>query len=100
MEEIAHTYPLVWDAVDCISLLFKQTMQAGASLPGRAVTFLEHKRTQRFEAGLLSRLQPTVVTPERERQPLGGLLGNATTRNREQGPCLPPLPNAPPLNSL
>lgn len=93
MEEIAHTYPLVWDAVDCISLLFKQTMQAGASLPVRAVAFLEHKRTQRFEAGLLSRLQHTVVTSERDRQALVSLLGNATSSNGEQGACIDVLPN-------
>src|SRR5947209_8836769 len=29
MEQIARTHPVVWDAVDCISLLWKQTIISG-----------------------------------------------------------------------
>jgi glycosyltransferase involved in cell wall biosynthesis len=65
---IADTYPLVWDAVDCISLLWKHTMAAGPNLAVRTVALLEHNRTRRYEAKLLSLLKYIVVTSERDRQ--------------------------------
>lgn len=68
MEQLVRTHPLVWDAVDCISLLCKHTKVAGPSLRVRMVARLEHERTQRYEARLLSELQHVVVTSERDRQ--------------------------------
>ena len=68
MEQLVHTQPLVWDAVDCISLLCKHTIVAGPSLKVRMVARLEHERTQRYEARLLSQLRHVVVTSERDRQ--------------------------------
>src|SRR5438132_2291426 len=50
MQQIARTYPLVWDAVDCISLLCKHTIVAGPSRAVRTVALLEHQRTRRYEA--------------------------------------------------
>jgi len=68
MEQLVRTHPLVWDAVDCISLLCKHAIVAGPSLKVRMVARLEHERTQRYEARLLSQLQHVVVTSERDRQ--------------------------------
>jgi glycosyltransferase involved in cell wall biosynthesis len=68
LASLAGTYPLVWDAVDCISLLCKHTLASGPSLSVRAVALIEQKRTQRFEGDLLKRLQHVVVTSERDRQ--------------------------------
>lgn len=68
MEQLVHTQPLVWDAVDCISLLCKHTIVAGPSLKVRMVARLEYERTQRYEARLLSQLRHVVVTSERDRQ--------------------------------
>lgn len=68
MEQIARSHPLVWDAVDCISLLSKQTMKAGPSRSVRMVARLEHERTRRYEARMLQHLLQTVVTSERDRQ--------------------------------
>jgi glycosyltransferase involved in cell wall biosynthesis len=68
MEQLMHRYPLVWDAVDCISLLCKHTIVAGPNLKVRMVAWLEHERTRRYEARLLSQLQHIVVTSERDRQ--------------------------------
>lgn len=93
MEGIARTYPLVWDAVDCISLLCKQTMVAATDLPVRAVAFLEYKRTQRYEASLLRQLRHTVVTSERDRKAMIRLLGNASGGKEEQGVDIDVLPN-------
>ncbi len=68
MEQLVRTQPLVWDAVDCISLLCKHTMVAGPSLKVRMVARIEHERTKRYEARLLRQLQHIVVTSERDRQ--------------------------------
>ena len=64
---IAGMPPLVWDAVDCISLLCKSAITAGPNLRVRAVARLEHQRTRRYEASMLSRLQHVVVTSQRDR---------------------------------
>lgn len=66
--EIARSHPLVWDAVDCISLLWKQAIATGPSLSVRAVALVEYWRTQRFEASLLGRLQHVLITSEHDRQ--------------------------------
>ena len=84
MEHLARTHPLVWDAVDCISLLCKQTIVAGPSFSVRMVARLEHERTQSYEARLLGLLRNVVVTSERDRQAMieiynkraGDLLGD------------------------
>lgn len=68
VREIVRTHPLVWDAVDCISLLCEQAVTAGPSLPVRAVAFIEYRRTQRFEANLLHQLPHVLITSEHDRQ--------------------------------
>ncbi len=70
MEQIVRTQPVVWDAVDCISLLWKQTIISGPNLPVRATALLEHQRTRRYEARMLSLIRHIVVTSERDRQAL------------------------------
>ncbi len=97
MELIAHNYPLVWDAVDCISLLYKQAIVAGPSLPIRAVALLEHKRTQSYEAKMLSKLQHVVVTSERDRQAMIDLrrlqTEDVTSDDTQLGSAITVLPN-------
>lgn len=68
METLLGKYPLVWDAVDCISLLSKQTMAEGPSRSVRMVARVEYERTRRYEARMLSFLPATIVTSERDRQ--------------------------------
>jgi sugar transferase (PEP-CTERM/EpsH1 system associated) len=68
METLIGQYPCVWDAVDCISLLSKQTMAEGPSLSVRMVARVEYERTRRYEARMLSLLSSTIVTSERDRQ--------------------------------
>jgi polysaccharide biosynthesis protein PslH len=93
LEGSAQTYPLVWDAVDCISLLCEQTMEAGASMPVRTVAFIEHQRTRRYEARLLRQLRHAMVTSERDRQVMLGILGDETDGNGEQEVGIDVLPN-------
>src|SRR5947209_5409054 len=97
MEPLTQAHPLVWDAVDCISLLSKQTIVSGPSLPVRAVALLEHKRTQRYEGRLLHMLPHVLVTSERDRQAMIELRrtqrGNATGGDEEAEAGIRVLPN-------
>jgi sugar transferase (PEP-CTERM/EpsH1 system associated) len=97
MESLAQAHPLVWDAVDCISLLSKQTMVGGPSLPVRALALLEHKRTQRYEGRILHMLSHVLVTSERDRQAMIELhrtqIGNATGSDEEANARIRVLPN-------
>src|SRR5690242_4549351 len=68
MEQITHLGPLVWDAVDCISLLCKHAAREGPSLSVRAVASLEQKRTKRYEARMVRQLTHVTVTSERDRE--------------------------------
>jgi glycosyltransferase involved in cell wall biosynthesis len=63
-------YPLVWDAVDCISLLYQHTAISGPNLPWRLIASREYRRIQRHELNLLRSVQQVVVTSERDRQAL------------------------------
>ncbi len=79
--------PLVWDAVDCISLLWEHAMTAGVSLRVRTIALVEHKRTQRFEAKMQGQVQHVLITSVRDRQAMMGLYhqyamnaGNGDTR--------------------
>ena len=81
MRPLLGKYPLVWDAVDCISLLSKHTLAAGPSLPVRAMARLEYPRTQRYEARLLRDVQHIVVTSARDCEAMNELrFGNDANR--------------------
>jgi polysaccharide biosynthesis protein PslH len=97
VEASGSNLPLVWDAVDCISLLCKQTITAGPNLSVRTVALLEHKRTRRYEARMLSRLQHVVVTSERDRQAMIELyraeMNSESSNNEGLGMGIHVLPN-------
>lgn len=97
VESSGRTLPLVWDAVDCISLLCKQTITAGPNLSVRTVARLEHKRTRRYEARMLGHLQHVVVTSERDRQAMIELyraeIRNQNDSDEELGMGIRVLPN-------
>ncbi len=97
VEASSRMLPLVWDAVDCISLLCKQTITAGPNLSVRTVALLEHKRTRRYEARMLGHLQHIVVTSERDRQAMIELyraeMHNENSSDEELGMGICVLPN-------
>lgn len=80
--------PLVWDSVDCISLLWEHAMTAGASRRVRAIAVVEHKRTQRFEARMQDQIQHILITSERDRQAMMDLYHQhaAQSGNRDAEP--------------
>ncbi|MBU0704886.1 MAG: glycosyltransferase, partial [Chloroflexi bacterium] len=65
--------PVVFDSVDCISLLFEQAAQSGAQLRSRLMTAVDLARTRRYEAQLLTRYDQVVVTSRRDKEALEGL---------------------------
>jgi len=65
--------PTVYDAVDCISLLFEQTIRHGAQLRSRLMTAVDLARTRRYEAWLLSQYNQVVVTSQRDKDALEAL---------------------------
>ncbi len=54
MEPLLKEYPLVWDAVDCFSSLWKQIAMVGTNEAMRIFSNLECARTEKYEAHLLN----------------------------------------------
>lgn len=65
--------PTVYDSVDCISLLFEQTLQRTPRWTSRVLAALDLARTRRYEAHLLARYDRVVVTSRRDREALEAL---------------------------
>lgn len=59
--------PIIWDSVDCISLLFRYAAQNSGSLFTWSITRLESKRNQRWEARLIRLFDHTVITSPKDR---------------------------------
>jgi sugar transferase (PEP-CTERM/EpsH1 system associated) len=65
--------PIVWDSVDCISLLFRQAAAQSEKRLSRWVTRFELGRTARYEGWLLGRFDQVVVTSPMDREALVSL---------------------------
>jgi glycosyltransferase involved in cell wall biosynthesis len=65
--------PVVWDSVDCISLLFEQTAQRSRSRPGRWMARLELPRTRRYEAAAVRAFDGILATSARDAAALDDL---------------------------
>ncbi len=65
--------PVVWDSVDCISLLFEQTLQRGPSLGSRLKAWLDLERTRRYEGWLVRQFDRVLVTSQADRRALQDL---------------------------
>jgi glycosyltransferase involved in cell wall biosynthesis len=65
--------PTVYDSVDCISLLFEQTVHTTPQWRSRLMAVLDLARTRRYEAELLSRYDQVAITSQRDRAALEGL---------------------------
>ena len=96
-ESLVLTHPVVWDAVDCLSLLYQQTRVAGPNMPIRMLALLENRRTLRYESYLLNTLQHIVVSSARDRQAMIQLLpkenGDARNNGSQLGSTISVLPN-------
>ena len=71
--------PVVWDSVDCISLLFRQASRQSRSRPGRIMAKLELKRTEQFEAWLTTQFDNIILTSPRDEEAFLELLAKSET---------------------
>lgn len=62
--------PVVWDAVDCVSLLFEESARGAASRLLRLASPLEARRLRMFEGEQVRRFAQVLVTSERDKQAL------------------------------
>ncbi len=65
--------PVVYDSVDCISLLFEQTLRITPHWKARIMAAADLARTRRYEAHLLIRYDQVVVTSRRDKEALEDL---------------------------
>lgn len=70
--------PFVWDSVDCISELFRQSAKHSASIVGRWVTRFELNRTRKYEAYLITQFERTLVVSPSEQRALQALAARDT----------------------
>lgn len=68
--------PIVWDSVDCISLLFERAARTSTSTFGRFVTQLELNRTRRYEAWLMHQFPRVLATSQEDARALDQLGSN------------------------
>lgn len=66
--------PVVWDSVDCISLLFRLASRRSQNFLSRLTTNLEVGRTERYERWLPAQFDQVLVTSQVDRQALIDLL--------------------------
>ncbi len=71
--------PVVWDAVDCISLLLDEMARAPQRAPVRLLRAIERPRTRRYEAHLLQRFANVIVTSARDAAALWDLRSHGST---------------------
>ena len=62
--------PVIWDSVDCISLLFEQALQMGPSLGSRLKAWLDLERTRRYEGWLVRQFDRVLVTSPTDKEAL------------------------------
>jgi sugar transferase (PEP-CTERM/EpsH1 system associated) len=62
--------PIVWDSVDCISYLFRQSAVHSKRRVFRWITQLELERTERFEAELTRQFPAVLVTSQKDKNAL------------------------------
>lgn len=65
--------PIVWDSVDCISLLFEQAAGRSRRLFSRLMTRFELGRTRRYEAWLAGQFDRVLVTSPKDQEAFGAL---------------------------
>ncbi len=70
--------PVVWDSVDCISSLLRQSTQRGGSFKSRAIAAVEVKRTARYERQAVAGFDHVLVTSPVDRRALIDLNPNGT----------------------
>ncbi len=87
--------PLVWDAVDCISLLFERAAASSQSSFGRWMARLELPRTRRYEGWLVNQFARVLATAEGDKQALEKLAEVSSDRMLYNSKSSIPNPQSP-----
>ncbi len=92
-----HTTPVVWDSVDCISLLFSQAARSSRSRLGRWVARLELPRTRRYEGRMVRQFSRVLATSAADRDALealgNGQAGGVHPQASRRPGCVSVIPN-------
>jgi glycosyltransferase involved in cell wall biosynthesis len=80
MEPLVKEYPLMWDAVDCLSSLWKQMASVGSNRVIRTFSNVECMRTEKYEAHLLTSGASICTISEVDRDAMLALLPNISPR--------------------
>jgi len=76
MAERGLKVPVLWDSVDCISLLFKHAARDSRSAFGRWIGHIEIGRTEAFEGRMLRSFDGVIATSKGDAEALSALDGN------------------------
>jgi sugar transferase (PEP-CTERM/EpsH1 system associated) len=74
--------PIVWDSVDCISYLFRQSAVQSKRRGFRWITQLELKRTERFEAELTNKFPAILVSSQKDKNALLALKNSTSAASK------------------
>ncbi len=69
--------PIVWDSVDCISLLFRKAASLSTRRINRWITSFELSRTERYESWLVDQFDHTLVTSMVDKQAFLDLIADS-----------------------
>ncbi len=78
--------PVLWDSVDCISMLFEQAAHHSRTRFGRWATRFELPATRRYEGWAVGQFEQVLVTSSVDRAALEQLVQAASSRSRPPGP--------------
>ena len=70
LEKIRNRPKIVWDSVDCITMLFKQAVEHGEGFFARAITSFDLRRTASYEKKLIQQFDEVLVTSRLDRAAL------------------------------
>jgi sugar transferase (PEP-CTERM/EpsH1 system associated) len=74
--------PMVWDSVDCISLLFQKASAHSSNVLYRWLTGFERGRTERYERKLLDQFNQILVTSQEDLQALTALQSESSDSSK------------------
>ncbi len=66
--------PVIWDSVDCISLLFRQSSVGSKNLLKRMISIFELPRTENYEGWLATQFDHVVVTSSMDKKAMAALM--------------------------
>ena len=88
LAKAGHKTPIIWDSVDCISLLFRQAAGRSTKPFSRWISRFELSRTEQYEGWLLNQFDQVLVTSLADKEALLSLLPS-----EDESPSIAHLPN-------